>query len=140
MTIAYLNNDDGAIQLNGFPRFRRPIIDTGALPCIMTRDAWMLKEARPKVYSVHSLLQTVAGRIQHPLGESELIEITFRAGSNGQVVRRLIPFLILERGGYDVLFGMSLGHNVYANLDWRTETTMVYTCKTGTVFVTSEIG
>ena len=104
----------------------------------MTRAAWkkLPSEMRPKVYTVHSPLQTVGGRIEHPLRETEAVEITFRAGSNGQVVQRLIPFLILERGGYDILFGMSLEHSVYANLDLRTETTTVYSDKTGVVSVT----
>ena len=82
LTIAYLDNSTGVLAFNGFAEFQKPVLDTGALPCIITQAALdhMPEERRPRMHKIFSPLQTVSGQIEHPLGETELVEVTFQAG------------------------------------------------------------
>ena len=135
LTIAFIDNSRGNLALNRFGGFVKPILDTGALPCIITQAALerIPEDVRPKMFKVYSPLQTVSGQIEHPIGETELVEVSFTAGS--EVVKRFVPFLVLREGGYEVLLGMSLWKRVYANIDLRLDRVTAYSDLSGLISV-----
>ena len=89
LNIACLDNRDELITFNGFSGFLAPIFDSGALPCVITERALgrIPVSQRPQVHTVHAPLQTVSGHIEHPIGETEPVEIQFTDRGTKRVVK-----------------------------------------------------
>ena len=128
LNIALMDNHDQRLTLNTFGGFKAHICDSGALPCLMTQRALdrMPEENRPTLHHVVAPLQTVSGHIENPKWETDPVEVKITDPATGHVVKRFVKFLILNKGGYEILLGLSYLKRVGALIDLRREQVTVY--------------
>jgi hypothetical protein len=122
MSVCIIANPDRRFKVNGYGGFVETIVDTGALPNIISTAAYfrLPKETRPKVETSFVKLATVSSGDQSVFGQIDKMEMSF-GDDAGQSVSIVMPFLVVEATQFEILIGTQTLMSLGAKIDFRKE-------------------